>query len=89
MHVAFQGLVPNRRTSERIFYSAADPDLVRISRDEQVLDILRNVTTNPVDRIRQFDFTAGGGQFAELFDGTEEVLSWDDILWIQRVEIEP
>jgi hypothetical protein len=49
-----------------------------------VLDILRNVTTSPRDRVRSFSFTAGGGTYAALFDGTERVLSWDNIVWLDR-----
>jgi hypothetical protein len=31
---------------------------VQIWRQEQVLDILRNVTTNPPDRVKEFTFKA-------------------------------
>ena len=27
---------------------------------------------------------AGGGSYGKLFDGTEKLLSWDNILWINR-----
>jgi hypothetical protein len=50
-----------------------------------VLDILRNVTTTPPDRVKEFSFKAGGGSYAKLFDGTERLLSWDNILWINRL----
>jgi hypothetical protein len=71
---------------ERTFYSAKDPSLVRVSHEQLVLDILRNVTTNPPDRVKAFKFTGGGGSFAKLLDGTEKVLSWDNVLWINRTE---
>jgi hypothetical protein len=60
------------------------PTFFQISRQEQVLDILRNVTTNPPDRVKEFSFKAGGGSYAKLFDGTEKLLSWDNIVWIHR-----
>lgn len=41
------------------------------------MEILRNVTTNPADRVKAFSFKASGGAYAKLFDGTEQVLSWD------------
>jgi hypothetical protein len=66
------------------FYSAKVPAFFQTSRQEQVLDILRNVTTNPPDRAKEFQFKGGGGSFSKLFDGTEKVLSWDNILWIHR-----
>lgn len=66
------------------FYSAKTPSFFQISRQEQVLDILRNATTNPPDRVKQFSFKAGGGAYAKLFDGTEKLLSWDNIVWIHR-----
>ena len=57
------------------FYSAKTPNFYQISRQEQVLDILRNVTTNPTDRVKEFSFKASGGSYSRLFDGTEKVLS--------------
>jgi hypothetical protein len=55
-----------------------------IARQEQVLDIMRNPTTNPPDHVRKFSFKASGGTFAKLFDGTEKVVSWDNVLWLNR-----
>ena len=71
------------------FYSAKNPAFFQISRQEQVLDILRNVTTNPPDRVQEFSFKGSGGSYAKLFDGTEKALSWDNILWINRTVLVP
>ena len=71
------------------FYSAKTPAFFQISRQEQVLDILRNATTNPPDRVKEFSFKAGGGGYAKLFDGTEKLLSWDDIVWMDRTVMAP
>ena len=85
LHISFEPGVGNRTNpTETKFYSAKNPNFFQISKQEQVLDILRNVTTNPPDRVKQFSFKASGGSFAKLFDGTEKVLSWDNILWINR-----
>jgi len=65
-------------------YSAKDSTVFQISRQEQSLEILRNVTTTPADRVKAFSFKAGGGSYAKLFDGTEKMLSWDNILWMNR-----
>jgi len=85
LHIAFTPGVGNKSNpSEVKFYSAKNPTFFQISKQEQVLDILRNVTTNPPDRVAKFSFKGSGGTFAKLFDGTEKVLSWDNIVWINR-----
>jgi hypothetical protein len=85
LHVVFERGVANRgNPSDTMFYSARDPGVFQISHQEQVLDILRNVTTTPPDRVREFTFEGSGGTYAPLFDGTEQVLSWDNIVWINR-----
>ena len=56
------------------FYSAVNPTLYQISRQEQVLEILRNTTTNPPDRVKEFSFKAFGGSYDKLFDKTVRVL---------------
>jgi hypothetical protein len=85
LHIVFEPGVGNRANPAEVkFYSAKNPGFFQISKQEQVLDILRNVTTTPADRVKEFSFKASGGSFAKLFDGTEKVLSWDNILWINR-----
>lgn len=85
MHIQFERGVGNKgNPSDTRFYSARTPAFYQISRQEQVLDILKNVTTTPPDRVKAFSFKAGGGTYAKLFDGTERLLSWDHILWINR-----
>ena len=85
MHIRYERGVGNRRAPREVkFYSAKNAGVYQISRQEQVLDILRNVTTNPPDRVMEFSFTGGGGSYAALFDGTERVLSWDNIVWLNR-----
>lgn len=90
MHIKYERGVGNKGNSADVkFYSAKNPSFYQISRQEQVLDILRNVTTNPPDRVKEFSFKASGGSYAKLFDGTEKVLSWDNILWINRSVLLP
>lgn len=85
MHIKYEKGVANKSNPiDTRFYSAKTPAFFQISRQEQVLDILKNVTTNPPDRVKEFSFKGGGGTYAKLFDGTEKVLSWDNILWINR-----
>jgi len=81
MQITFERGVANRgNPSEVRFYSGRDPSFYQISRQEQVLEILRNVTTHPPDRVTEFSFRGGGGSYARIFDGTEELLSWDNIV---------
>jgi hypothetical protein len=90
MHITYQrGVAAKRNTADTKFYSAKNPTFYQISRQEQVLDIMRNATTTPEDHVKSFTFKGGGGTWAKLFDGTEKVLSWDNILWLNRTVLLP
>ena len=90
LHITFERGVGNRgQPSETRFYSAKNPATYQISKQEQVLEILRNPTTNPPDRVKQYSFKGSGGQYAKLFDGTEKTVSWDNILWMMRTVSNP
>ena len=90
MHITYERGSGNKgNPADTKFYSAKNPEFFQISRQEQVLDILRNATTNPPDRVKEFSFKAGGGSFSKLFDGTEKLLSWDNILWLNRSVLVP
>jgi len=85
MHIKYEGGVGNRANPADVkFYSAKNPSFYQISHQEQVLDITRNVTTNPPDRVKDFSFKGSGGTYSKLFDDTTKVLSWDNIVWINR-----
>jgi hypothetical protein len=85
MHIQYERGTGNKgNPADAKFYSAKNPGYLQISRQEQVLDILRNTTTNPPDRVKEFSLKIGGGSYAKLFDGKEKLLSWDNILWISR-----
>lgn len=85
MHIKYERGAGNKgNPNDTKFYSAKNPGFFQISRQEQVLDILRNVTTTPADRVKEFSFKASGGSYSKLFDGSEKVLSWDNIVWIHR-----
>ena len=89
LHIKYERGVANKgNPTETRFYSAKNPTFFQISKQEQVLDILRNATTNPPDRVKEFSFKGSGGSYAKLFDGTEKVLSWDNILWINRTVLQ-
>lgn len=85
LHITFERGVSNRgNASETKFYSSKDVAKVQLSKQEQVLEILRNPTTNPPDRVKAFSFKGSGGSYAKLFDGTEKPVSWDNIVWMNR-----
>jgi hypothetical protein len=85
MHIKFEKGIGNKSNpTDTKFYSAKNPAQYQISRQEQVLNILRNATTNPPDLVKEFSFKASGGSYAKLFDGSEKLLSWDNIVWINR-----
>jgi len=91
MHVKYErgGGMRGARPQDVRIYSARNASIVQISSQEQVLDILRNTTTNPPDRVKEYAFKAGGGSYAKLFDGTEKPLSWDNVLWLNRTVTVP
>jgi hypothetical protein len=85
LHITFERGVANRGpASETKFYSARDLSKVQISKQEQVLEILRNPTTNPPDKVKAFSFKGSGGSYAKLFDGTDRPVSWDNVIWMNR-----
>ena len=90
LHIKYEHGVGNRGPAADVkFYSAKNPSVAQLSRQEQVLDILRNATTNPPDRVKEFSFKGSGGSYAKLFDGTERVLSWDNLVWLNRSVMQP
>ncbi len=89
LHVTYErGSAALGPASDTRFYSAKNPTFYQLSRQEQVLDILRNVTTAPPDRVHDFSFVCSGGSYAAICAGAK-VLSWDNILWINRLVFQP
>jgi hypothetical protein len=85
LHIKYEKGVGNRTPLTDVkFYSAKNPAFYQISKQEQVLDILRNATTTPPDRVKEYSFKGSGGSYSKLLDGTEKLLSWDNIVWINR-----
>lgn len=77
------------KRSETKYYSAKAPASYLISQQELILGILRNVTTHPADHVQKFSFKVSGGSYAKLFAGPMEVLSWDNILSMDRAILQP
>jgi len=90
LHITYErGSAAKRNLADTRYYSAKNPAFYHISRQELVLDILRNVTTKPPDHVHSFTFKGSGGSYSKLFDGTEKVLSWDNVLWLNRSIVLP
>jgi hypothetical protein len=39
--------------------------------------------------VKEFTLKTSGGSYGKLFDSTVKVLSWDNILWIDRAVSNP
>jgi hypothetical protein len=89
VHVKYERAAATRGGGEVKFFNPADPMKYQIFKTEQIIDITRNATTNPPDRVKEFSYEAGGGSIAALFDGTEKVLSWDSFPWYNRTVLAP
>ena len=90
LHIKFERGNGNRAAPADVrYYSAVNPTNYQISHQEQVLDILRNATTHPPDRVKEFSLKTSGGSYDRLFDKTVKVLSWDNILWVSRAISNP
>jgi hypothetical protein len=90
LHIKYERGVGNRGNPADVkLYLAKNPAFYQISRQEQVLDITRNVTTIPPDRVKDFWFKGSGGSYSKLFDDTTKGLSWDNIVWTNRSVLLP
>jgi hypothetical protein len=90
LHIKYERGTGNQgKPMDAKFYSAKTPATLQVSHQEQVLDILRNTTTNPPDKVKEFSLKTSGGSYDKLFDSTVKVLSWDNILWINRAVSTP
>ena len=89
VHVKYERAAATKGGGEVKFFNPADPSKYQIFKTEQGIDITRNATTNPPDRVKEFTYKAGGGRIAALFDGSEKVLSWDSFPWYTRIVLAP
>ena len=89
VHLKYERGSPVKGGGDVRFFNPTDPGRYQIFRTEQGLDILRNATTNPPDRVKEFSYTATGGRLGALFDGKEKVLSWDSFPWYNRTVLVP
>ncbi len=89
MHITFErGVAQRGRPSETKYYSAKTGKYI-VSQEDRMTDIMRNVTTTPPDRVKQFQFKAGGGSYGKLLGGPVKMLSWDNNLFDMRTVSTP
>jgi len=84
VHVKYERGPAAKGGGEVKFFNPTDPSKYQIFKTEQGIDITRNATTNPPDRVKEFSYKASGGRIGALFDGSEKVLSWDSFPWYNR-----
>ncbi len=85
LHIKYESGTGNRgNAAVTKFYSAQTPTMTQNSSQQQVMEIIRNPTTNPPDRVKEYTFKGSGGAFAKIFDGTERTVSWDNVIIMNR-----
>jgi hypothetical protein len=89
VHVKYERQAATKGGGEVKFFNPSDPSKYQIFKTEQGIDITRNATTNPPDRVKEFSYKASGGRIGALFDGSEKVLSWDSFPWYNRTVLAP
>jgi hypothetical protein len=85
LHLKYERGVARKGGSELKMFSGADPSFYQIVKNSQGLDPMRNATVPaPRDLVKEFSYTASGGDLGALFDGKERVISVDTIQWNNR-----
>jgi len=72
-----------RTKTEATPHSAKTPEFYRIYRIEQATDVVRSIATG-TDRAQKVAFKAAGEPFAQMFDGTEQLISITSVPFYTR-----
>ena len=75
--------LPVRVVSQGNVRSAADPNILRIYKVHELLDVVRSVPQN-IDRVMSYQFRNTITEFSDLFDGTERLVSVTIVPWYVR-----
>lgn len=75
--------VPVRVVSQGNVRSASDGGILRIYKVHELTDVVRSVPQN-VDRVLSYQFRVTISEFADLFDGTERLVSITIVPWYVR-----
>lgn len=87
--VAAKSPAPGAMFNDTRYWSGKNPTYLQLHRNDQGLDIMKNVTTTPPDRVKEWDIKISGGMWGEMFPATAPVLSWDGIQWSNRTVFLP
>lgn len=71
-----------REKSELLVFAQPKPDFYRIYRYEQGTDVVRGAGV--ADRLQKFSFKATGEKLSPLFDGTEQLISFNSVPFYAR-----
>lgn len=88
LHLQYQRGVPSRVTSEVSVRSAIEPSIGRTHRIDQLVDVVKSVPAG-IDRVQDYQLRVTIPELADLFDGSEELLSIAVNPWHVRQVFEP
>jgi len=75
--------LPIRAMTQGNVRSASDPSILRIYKVHELVDVVRSVPQN-IDRVLSYQFRVTIAEFADLFDGTERLVSIAVVPWYVR-----
>ncbi len=75
--------LPARAMTQGNVRSASDPNILRIYKVHELVDVVRSVPQN-VDRVLSYQFRVTISEFGDLFDGTERLVSIAVVPWYVR-----
>ena len=83
VRIQYRGGTPVRSKLDLRYYSAVEPEFFRIYRFDQGADVVRSVPS-AVDRVDAFQYRVTIPELAELFDGSERLISITVVPWSAR-----
>ncbi|MBI2973445.1 MAG: hypothetical protein HYY39_06630 [Armatimonadetes bacterium] len=75
--------VPERVMTQGNVRSIVDPSILRIYKVHQLIDVVRSVPQG-IDRVLSYQLRVTVPEFADLFDGTEQLVSLTIVPWYVR-----
>jgi hypothetical protein len=83
LHLQYRRGVPIRAMTQGNVRSAADPNILRIYKVHELVDVVRSVPQS-IDRVLSYQFRVTISEFSDLFDGTERLVSVTIVPWYVR-----
>lgn len=88
LRLAYQRGVPARSRGDSKPRAAAEPSVWRIYRFDQGVDVIRSVPAS-IDRLQKYELRVTLGEFRDLFDGSEQLVSVAVLPWYHRQTLLP